>query len=297
MATKNKTAPVDKFDLVTDKVLSLLESGVKPWVKPWVSPKGKVARNLFSSEPYKGVNPMLIAVDCLASGYTFPLFVGFSQAKERGWAIRKGSKSTWICWGGTGVKETTNDQGETQKQFYSAFKWLNVFNIDCLDDSQSDLKIADFLPNDEDDRKSPDPIPDLDAIVKRSGADIRYGGDRAFYTSAGDFIGMPDQTSFKDFIGYYSTLIHELSHWTGHKSRLNRDLDNKFGSMDYAFEELVAEMGSAMVLSHHGLEQSLENHASYIGGWLRVLKQDKRAFIKAAGLASRAATYLLDQDQ
>ena len=288
--SKRSSVAVDKFELVSQKLLSLLEAGVKPWSKPWVSPRSQEFRNVFSDQPYSGVNPLLCAVDCLASGYSSGLFVGFHQAIEKGWAIRKGSKSTWICWGGSYAKE--NEQGDIE--YRSAFKWLNVFNLDCIDDSESDIKIADLIPPQKS-RPEPDPIPVFDAIVSRSGADIRYGGDRAFYTLAGDFIGLPEKSSFVDSLAYYSTAIHELTHWTGHPSRLDRDLSGRFGSQSYAFEELVAEMGSAMVLSHYGHEQRLPDHADYLGSWIKILKDDKKAFLKAAGLATKAASYLIDQ--
>jgi antirestriction protein ArdC len=286
--SKRSSVAVDKFELVSQKLFNLLEAGVKPWQRPWVSPRSQEFRNVFSEQPYTGVNPLLCAVDCLASGYSSGLFVGFHQAKEKGWAIRKGSKSTWICWGGSYSKE--NEDGAIEHR--RSFKWLNVFNLDCVDDSEADLKVADLIPPQES-RPEPVPILELSDLLDRSGADIRYGGDRAFYSSAGDFIGLPQKSSFVDSLAYYSTAIHELTHWTGHPNRLDRKLANKFGSRDYAYEELIAEMGSAMVLSHYGHEQTLPNHASYLDSWLQALKGDKRYFFDAALQATKAANFLL----
>ena len=281
----------DKFQLVTDKIASLLEQGVKPWAKPWACPNSAKFQNLISKDPYKGLNPMLCAVDCLFYGYTHPYFVGFHQAKDRGWKIKKGAKSTWIRWGGSYAIE--NEDGD--KEYRGAFKWLNVFNIDHVDDSESDLKVADFLPVDDDgDRPNPDPIPALDAIVSHSGAVVKHGHDSAFYSPKGDFIGMPELKYFSDSMGYYATLIHELTHWTGHKSRLNRPQVGQFGSKDYAYEELIAELGAAMVLGSLGLEsETIDSHASYIDFWLTSLKNDKKFFFKAAGEAMKASELLL----
>ena len=169
------------------------------------------------------------------------------------------------------------------------FTFFLTFNIDTIDDFKSDVKILDFLP---DPGAVPAPvsvIEDLEQILSASGASIKYGGSEAFYCPSLDSIQLPDRSSFLDSIGFYSTAVHELSHWTGHKDRLNRDKSS------YAFEELVAEMGSAMVLSDRGFEQRLESHVSYIDGWLSKIKSDPRALFKAMGLASKAANYLLDK--
>lgn len=281
----------DKFAALTSKVIKLLEDGVKPWVKPWVSPRGGNFRNIFSDHGYSGSNPMICAIDVAVMGYSSPLFVGFNQAKEKGWQVRKGSKATSIIWGGSYTVED-EDGNESRR---SAFKWLPVFNLDCVDDSGSDVKIAEFLP------ESPDcaPLPvidDLEAIVAASGAKINYGGGKAFYSPTLDFIQLPDRTSFLDSIAFYNVAIHELSHWTGHKSRLNRELKGFSDSKSsYAFEELVAEMGSAMVLSDRGFEQRLDSHVSYLDSWLKCLKDNPKAIIKAMGMASKAANYLLDK--
>jgi antirestriction protein ArdC len=286
MAYAKKAGSVDdKFKAISDKVIKLLEAGVKPWARPWISPKGGTFKNIFSENGYSGSNPMICAIDVMVNNYSSPLFVGFNQAKEKGWQVRKGSKATSIIWGGSYVVE--DEDGKELRR--SAFKWLPVFNIDCVDDSASDVKISDFLP-DQGAVLPPVPvIEDLEKIIKASGATIKYGGSEAFYCPSLDSIQMPDRSSFLDSIGFYSVAIHELSHWTGHKDRLSRD------KSCYAFEELVAEMGSAMVLSDKGFEQRLDQHASYINGWLSKIKSDPKAIFRAMGLAAKAANYLLDK--
>jgi antirestriction protein ArdC len=286
-----KKAPIDKFQLVTDKLINLIEQGVKPWEKPWHSVG---YGNALSGHQYQGTNPLLAAVDCLINGYSSPLFVGFSQAKQQGWKIRKGSKATWLLWGGTACKEVVNEDGETETQFFRAFKWLNVYNLDCLDDSESDRKIVDVVKakgigNTNSDSR----LQDVETLISAQNAVVKFGGDMACYSSTADKIQMPDYEDFTGAESYYATFIHELSHWTGHSSRLNRKLGNKFGSQAYAFEELIAELSAAFVCNELGINSTLENHASYLDNWLQVLKSDKKAFIQAAGMAQKSAQLLL----
>jgi antirestriction protein ArdC len=133
----------DKFQLVTDKLIGLIEQGVKPWTKPWHSTP---YQNLITEHHYQGINPLLCTIDTIIHDWQYPFFVGFAQAKQQGWTIKRGSKSTWIRWGNTNVKETEDPEtGETKQEFYRAFKWMNIFNVACLDDSQSDRKIDNLI--------------------------------------------------------------------------------------------------------------------------------------------------------
>ena len=134
---------LDKFALVTAQLITLIEQGVKPWTKPWYS---NPYQNLLTGHQYQGINPILCTISMLLYDYQEPFFVGFAQAIQQGWKIRQGSKSTWIRWGGTNLKETEDPEtGEVKQKFRRAFKWMNIFNIACLDDSNSDSKISDCL--------------------------------------------------------------------------------------------------------------------------------------------------------
>ena len=294
MSKKSDFAPSDKFQIVTDRLINLLENGVKPWNKPWSSTG---YQNLISGHLYTGINPLLCATDCLLKKYKEPYFLGFSQAKEKGWTIKKGSESTWIRWGGSYSVENENDQGEKVKEFRSAAKWLNVFNIACFDDSQADIKIDQLLnkalPIKHD--HTPDQV--MESFIKSQGAKINHGGDRAFYHQSSDQINLPELSSFSRLSAYYATAIHELGHWTGHKSRLDRDLSGRFGSQSYAFEELIAELTAAFVLNEFNYQAELEHHASYLDNWLQALKNDKKYFFKAASLASKASEFLLPNEE
>jgi len=289
----SKKQPIDKFQLVTDKLIELIEDGVKPWEKPWHSTG---YGNAITGHQYRGMNPLLAAIDCLVNGYKSPLFMGFAQAQAHGWKIRKGCKATWIVWGGTACKETTDEQtGETVKRFYRSFKWLNVYNLDCIDDTETDLKKSDVIKFEKLGGGNVEPrITDAEALITAQRADVQFGGDRACYSSALDKIQMPKYEDFTAAEPYYATFIHELIHRTGHPSRLDRKLGNKFGSQAYAFEELIAELGAAFVCNELGMSGELENHASYLDDWLKVLKSDKKAFMDAASSAQKAANLLLE---
>ena len=191
----------------------------------------------------------------------------------------------------SGCKETELDNGEVEKKFWKTFKWINVFNVACIDDSASKKKIDDFLPNEQVNTE-----PRIDAIestISKNNPKIEYGSDRAFYTPSTDEITLPAYGQFHSAIAYYATLLHELCHWTGHESRCNRKISNRFGNADYAFEELIAELGSAMLCSEFNIDSQLDNHASYLSNWLDILKQDKKAFFKASSLAMNAANFIL----
>jgi antirestriction protein ArdC len=290
----------DKFQIVTDKLIQILEAGVKPWSKPWHSAKSEsIFKNLISGHCYSGINPILCLIDCLLLDDERPYFVGFSQAKELGWKLQKGSKSTWLRWGGTVAKEVENEEtGESSKQFYNAGKWLNVFHISLFDDSNAKVKIADRIA-DLDEKpveiNTEARLSEVDNFITATRAKIKHGnGSRAFYTPAVDAIVLPEFSQFTSATAYYATAIHELTHWTGHQTRCDRDLSGSFGSKSYAYEELIAEIGAAFTCNEFGITNEIENHASYIASWLEALKNDKKFFFKAASEARKASEYLLE---
>jgi len=193
-----------------------------------------------------------------------------------GGAVRKGEKGTLVVYADKFIpKEERAQAREEGREARPIFflKGFTVFNI-----SQ-----CDGLPENVGSVVKPEPaeVPERSAaIVKASRADLRIGGDKAYYTPQGDFIGMPHPAQFKERVEFDRTLFHELAHWSGHKTRLNRDLTNRFGSQGYAREELVAEVTSAMVAAAMGIEPTVR-HADYLNSWLAVLKADKRASCRA----------------
>lgn len=286
MATKTKTQPTDKFEIVTNKILSLMQQGIKPWQKQWY---GNPCQNAVTKHLYRGVNPLLCTVDMLINQWEHPYFLTYKQAQEKGWQVKKGSKSVWIYFGGKVAKEN-KDTGELS--FYSTSKWFNVFNIEQVEGDGVNQHIdaihkAQSINKDE-------RIISVEEFIKAQKSKVQNMGDHAFYNASLDQIVVPQFEHFTSATAYYSTLCHEHIHWTAHESRLSRDLSGKFGSSKYAFEELIAELGAAFVCNHLKMEYDLQNHANYLNNWIQVLQSDNKAFMKAASLAQRATKYLLE---
>lgn len=223
-----------------------------------------------------------------------PYFVGFNQAKDLGWTVKKGSKATNLKWAGKVEVEVEKEvDGEKEKGFYFTEKWLAVFHVSCLDDSNSTKKIADYTAKYEIDEQECDRLEVAETLIKKTKAKIVHGGDKAFYTPSLDVVTLPIRESFVSTEGYYSTALHELVHWTGHSSRMDRNLSNLDGS-GYAYEELVAEIGSAFLCGHVGINAEIENHASYLGHWIKSLKNDNKLFLTAASQARKASEFILN---
>jgi antirestriction protein ArdC len=230
----------------------------------------------------------------MSRGYEYPLYVGFAQAKELGWIVK--GKATWIFFGGTGKKQIEDEETKELKDvFYRMHKWQSVFNVAYIDDSNSDHKVADYVAKFKPVKNKPvESIKAADDFVKAQKSVITFGGDVAAYSPSLDKIMMPVVDDFLSTEGYYSTLFHEHIHWTGHTSRLNREMSTQFGSPKYAFEELIAELGASFICNEMGIEQSLEHHASYIKSWQKSLKESDKAFFKALSAAQQAADMLLE---
>lgn len=289
-----KAKASDKYQLITDKLITLIENGTKPWVKPWHSAP---YQNLVSGHVYTGKNPLFCSIDMIFHDYKTPFFVGFNQAKKNQWQVKKGSKASWLRWGATVVKEAKESQteaGESRKQSHNYFKWLQLFNIDCIDDANSEIKLADLIS-----QRQPPALPNPDQrianaenFIARCNPVVQFGGDRACYVPALDTIRLPNYQDFSSAITYYATHLHELVHWTGHETRVNRQIVNGFCTSEYAYEELVAELGAALLCNELGIESDLEHHASYLDCWLKLLEQDNLAFFKAATEAVQAIEFL-----
>lgn len=248
-----------------------------------------------SGHLYRGMNPLIAQVSVMARGYDTTLFVGFNQAKDMGWQMKKGSKATWLRAAGQRVKKEAAEDGREVEKTIPYFTWQKVFNLDCFADSaDSKLRIADVIAQYAGEPNTAPRIEEAEAFVTAQKANVSFGGDRAFYAPGSDHIQLPAYELFSSAEAYYATLLHELTHWTGHESRLSRDLKNSFGTPAYAFEELVAEIGAAIVCGHLNLAPHLENHASYLASWQTLLSGDKQVFFRAASLAQNAADLLLD---
>ena len=204
--------------------------------------------------------------------------------------MRKGERGTIVCYADTFIpkaeKQRAQEQG-TDPQSIGFLKRYTVFNVDqCEGLDPSFFEGVSPLPERE-------AVPIAEELIAATGADFRIGGDRAFYVPSEDFIQVPHQSTFFEQINYYRTCFHELGHWTGHKTRLDRNLKGHKRTKLYAKEELVAEMTTAFICASLGIVPTVR-HADYIGSWLTVLKDDKRFVFKAASLASKAADYILN---
>ena len=279
------------YDIVTDKILSLLEEGTVPWRKPWKSSGGP--RNLLSNREYRGINSFLL--NC--SPYSSPYWLTYRQATQKGGHVRKGEKSMLVVfWKFIEQKEKDDDSaspGSPQGKV-PLLRYYRVFNLDQVEGIDP--------PADEQPINPFTPIEQAEQIIENMECKptIQYGGDRAAYSPSLDLIKLPERTAFSSPEEFYSTAFHELAHATGHASRLARKgvtEPSYFGSHSYSQEELVAEFGASMVCGVCGIEQqTIENSASYISGWLKVLKGDKRLAVIAAGQAQKAADLILNRD-
>lgn len=268
---------MDIYQEVTDKIVSALETGVAPWVKPWNSTSVSGPYNAASGREYSGINWLVLS----CSAYASQGWLTFNQAKQLGGSVRKGEKGTHIVfWSFPKIKD--KETGEEKVVPFA--KGFTVFNVEQCDIDVAKLK--KFQPAECGETS-------INDIARSVGAIVNYGGGKAFYNSSSDHIGMPSIADFKSADLHDATLAHELVHWTGHKARCDRQFGRRFGDDAYAFEELVAEIGSAFVCARMGVALESLQHAEYVGSWLRVLKGDKRAIFTASSQAKQAAEFLL----
>jgi len=279
---------VDPYQVITDRVITLLEQGIVPWQKPWYGGQ-TLPRNLASGREYRGVNVFLLH----AMSYASPFWLTFNQAKELGGTVRRGEKACPVVfWKWLEAEE----DGERKR--VPLLRYYSVFNV-----AQCDGIPADKIPSLSVTRREHNPITEAERIVAGMPKcpEIRSGLDRAFYSPSGDFVRMPAPGQFRSGEDFYSVLFHELTHSTGHESRLNRKGVcgtegewSAFGSTPYAKEELVAEMGAAFLCGQAGIaERTLDNSAAYVSSWLQRLKDDRRLVVHAAAQAQKAADFIL----
>lgn len=263
-----------RFDDVTRQIKTQLEAGTRPWIKPW-NGGGMPLPQRCNGEHYQGINIILLWM----MGRTAPTWMTYNQAKQLGGQVRRGEKGTGICY----TAPVTTKEDET----YRVYKWYTVFNaeqIDGLPPQYYPQPVQDFVNTDK-------RIIEAETLAASTGADIRHGEAKAYYVPAHDYINMPEFGEFRSALDYYSTMFHELVHWTGHKTRMDRKFSRN--KTDYAIEELVAEMGSAFLMAHLGLEATVrEDHASYLAHWLKALDNDSKFIFSAASAASQAVTHI-----
>ncbi|MGX1100890.1 ArdC family protein [Amorphus sp. MBR-141] len=293
--TKTRT---DVHATITDAIVAAIEAGTDAWQMPWHRAGGALSRpvNIATGNPYRGINILALWVAAQTREFTRPEWGTYRQWAAKGAQVRKGEKgTTTVFYRELAVEaDATPDDGDTASPERRCVARANiVFNADQVDGwepapTEAPSSIEEFAP-----------VANAEAFVAATAADIRHGGDAAFYRPATDHIQMPPKEAFRGSPtstpaeAYYSTLCHELVHWSGADHRLDRTLKTRFGSEAYAAEELIAELGAAFLCAD--LEISLKprtDHAAYVATWLKVLKNDTRAIFTAASKAQQAVQFL-----
>ena len=305
------TQPIDKPTLrdfrqeVTDNIVELLERGAAPWQKPWQPGVGAfgVPFNPTSDRVYRGGNAIHLMATGLQRGYDDPRWMTYKQASDQGWQVRRGEKGTQIeYWeakdsadklqpfAADGSGDSRSGGGDKAAADKSRFihRVYTVFN---------GQQIENIPPYVAKEHTSFEAAHAGERILHNSGANIAHDqADRAYYSRSQDSIHLPPKEAFKDAAGYYGTALHELAHWTGHPSRLDRSTltdSYRFGDLNYAKEELRAELASVFLAAERGIPHDPEQHASYVNSWIGALKRDKNEIFGAAHDASKATDFLL----
>lgn len=275
-------------DTITRAIIERLEAGTRPWVQPWTgAPASRPLR--ACGTPYQGINVLWLWMAAETAGYSSPFWMTYRQAQALGGQVRKGERGTMaIFYRSYQSRRNEDDEGEPGRahRVLKSFTLFNASQVDGLPDRFFPAPLEATSPSERDGR--------LDPFFAAIPARVRHLGAEAYYSPATDEVTMPAPSLFRDPDHYRATLAHELSHWTGHESRLDRKLDTRFGSEAYAMEELIAELSSAFLGAELGLPvEHLDHHASYLASWLRVLRADSRAILTVAAKAEEAASMLL----
>jgi len=285
---------INVYSRITNRIVEELEKGVRPWLKPWNAEHaaGRITRPLrHNGQPYRGINVLMLWTEAVSHGFSCPVWMTYKQAQELGAQVRKGEKGSPVVYADRIRRTETNDKGEEAEREIPFLKGYTVFNCEQIDGLPAHYNAPADPVLDPVQR-----IENAEQFFANIGADIRHGGDRAYYAIHNDHVQIPLFETFRDAESYYATLAHEMTHWTRHEKRLNREFGRKrWGDEGYAAEELVAELGSAFLSADLGLTpEPREDHASYIAHWLAVLKNDNRAIFTAAAHAERACGFLHD---
>lgn len=297
-----QTPRASLYTEVTARIIAELEAGRFPWVQPWDSSRTTAALpcNAVSGRSYSGVNVLILWGAVIAKSFPTQNWLTYKQTVEAGGCVRRGEQGTTIFYANQWVPDAgrqpdcealdngsnaTDRDGQTGRSvpFLRRFTVFNVAQCEGLPEQLTTM--AAPLPKCE-------ILPAAEALIQATGADFRIGGNDAYYATREDYVQVPPQPAFHDPLDYYRTAFHELAHWSGHASRLNRNMTGHYGSRNYCREELVAELGSAFLCAALGISPTV-HHAHYIAGWIDVLKADNRAIFRAAARASKAADYLL----
>ncbi len=286
-STTVKAPKIDVYEQVTNELIAMLEKGVCPWKRAWKA-IGGIPRN-YKGRPYRGANAVLTAMHCMANEWEHPIFLTFKQVQECGGKVLKGSKSIIVIFASKTVpkKYAANPDACPANERRFMMRYYRVFNI-AQTEGVKLPKMATGNDNEE--------IPDCAVIVDDMPNPPELGGGSPCYIPSKDLVLMPAMQAFDDSAHYYKTLFHELTHATGHETRLDRKeaFNNGFQSDPYAFEELIAELGASFLCGHAQIfSETKEQAAAYLDGWIQTFKGDKKFFFRAAAQAQKAVDYIL----
>lgn len=280
------------YEQITGRIIAELEAGRVPWVQPWGTSRAGIGmpHNAVSKRNYSGVNILTLWGAVIERGFSSHAFLTFRQAIALGGSVRRGERGIGIIYTCRFVPGEERRRAESEGRAPSGgvpfLKWFTVFSVEQ----------CDGLPAHVCQPPTPIPggliLPQAEALIEATGADFRIGGSSAFYSPVHDYVQVPRPDAFHDPVNWHRTAFHELGHWVGGSSRLNRDQSGAFGSVAYGKEELVAEMTGAFVCAALGIAPSVR-HSDYLGSWLEIIRHDTRAILRAASAASKAADYLL----
>lgn len=273
------------YENVTNRIIERIEAGnMSSWLKSGSAQGTGAPVNPVTGTEYSGINYLLLSLE----GYDNQNWLTYKQAQKLGANVRKGEKSTMIIFY---KKLNFKEQGENGAEIEKAIPMLRgylVFNASQIDNLPAKYQLQ--AP------ARPRQVSNLFELAVNAGLKVEQGGSKAFYSPAHDMIKLPQIEAFIDNESFEATLLHEMTHLTGHKTRLDRFKKfNRFGSESYAFEELIAELGSAFACAKLGIESTGLQHAEYINSWLKVLKKDKQAIFKAATEAQKACNWLIEK--
>jgi antirestriction protein ArdC len=288
---------------VTDRIVTMLENGVAPWQKPWNPAETSVGMpfNPTTERSYRGGNAIHLMATGIRQGYDDPRWMTYKQAADYGWQVRRGEKGTQIeFWE---VKAESKEQrqpdsgagNQTDGEKCGTRLIHRVYTV-------FNARQIDGVPAYQPKQRTPFEVAQSGkSVLENSGAKIRHDqADHAFYNRASDTIHLPAREAFNDAAGYYGTALHELAHWSGHPSRLERATLNesyRFGDTNYAKEELRAELASVFLAAERGIPHDPQQHAAYVGSWIKTLREDKNEIFRAAHDASAVTDYLLSLER
>jgi antirestriction protein ArdC len=293
MARSTKANVADEVvQRITTQLIADIEAGAGEWKMPWLRIGGMDLPRSIKGHWYRGINVPILTFEALDKGYTSGVWGTYDAWKERGGQVRKGETHTkvvlWVKFEGkkkdADATETDAD-GKPQRPGGMMMKTYRVFSAEQQDGWVSKKPVVE--------RNSPERLAHAEDYFAAIGADVRLGGNRAYYDKLSDYIRCPDLAQFEEAPHFYSTLGHEHIHWSGHRSRLDREFGKRFGDNAYGAEELVAELGAALLSAKLGIDSATrKDHAAYLSSWLRVLKQDARSLITVMSKAQAAVDHL-----